>query len=97
MFKRIRKNIIPFALWYALYMAAVISLVLPMGAIEEGIPFRNHIFLLIWAIVAMASAGQISWQKKRDKGEIVSDAIVAGVVVYSGPIAILDSAGRLLP
>ena len=84
MFKRIRKKITPFVVWYAFYMVAVISLVLPTEAIEKGIPFLNHIFLLIWAIAAMVVAGWISWQKKSDEGEILPDAIMASVVVYSG-------------
>ena len=89
MFKRIPKKITDFVthsfvLWQASSIVAVISLAFPMGAIEKGLPFLNHIFLLIWAIVAMVVARQISWQKKSDKGEIAGDVIVAGVVVYSG-------------
>ncbi len=78
------KKIIPVAMFCTLYTAAFISLILPIGAIDENQPFRNHLFLLIWAVVAMAFAVFRSRQEARRSRKIVGDAIVAGVVVYSG-------------
>ena len=84
------KKILPFVVVGTLYMAAFVSLTLPIRAIEESQPFQNHLFLLIWAVAAMALAVFKSRQETKNRREtnhsqkIVGDAIVAGVVVYSG-------------
>lgn len=69
---------------YVGYSIPIISLSLPATALEEGKPILNHVFLLIWAVVAMVAAGFRSGRETKDSGKIVGDAIVAGVVVYSG-------------
>ena len=95
------KKILPFVVVGALYMAAFVSLTLPIRAIEENLPFQNHLFLLIWAVAAMALAVFKSRQEMKNRREtnhsqkIVGDAIVAGVVVYSGLALFLVLLGDL--
>ena len=69
---------------YVGYSIPIISLYLPLTALEEGKPILNHVFLLMWAVVAMIAAGFRSGREAKDSRKILGDAIVAGVVVYSG-------------
>ena len=69
---------------YTGYSIPIISLSLPLAALEEGKLILNHVFLLMWAVVAMVAAGLRSGRETKDSRKIFGDAIVAGVVVYSG-------------
>ena len=69
---------------YVVYSIPIISLYLPFTALEEGKSILNHVFLLMWAVVAMVAAVFRSRQETKCSRKILGDAIVAGVVVYSG-------------
>ena len=78
------KKIIRYFLFWFCYMAAAISLILPIDAIDRNQPFFNHPFLLGWATIAMVVSGFISSRTMKRLSKIFGDAIVAGVVVFSG-------------
>ena len=95
-----RRKIIFYSVLCLGYLAATISLILPIDAIGKNEPFFNHFFLLVWAVIAMFVTG--FWSNSRMKGgktkrprKILADAIIAGVVVYSGLALFLIVLGDL--